>query len=121
MKVLDIGKDFSKDPIGRFRSDSSSSGEAFREDVLKPRLESLGPGEKLQIVLDSGVEGYGSSFLVEGFAGIVKHGYMTANELLGRLEFKYDDSDFEFYKNKVIQYIGEAVYASETYNSKKVR
>jgi len=70
--------------------------------------------------LDNDVESYGSSFLVEGFAGIVKYGYMKADVLLSILEFQYTDPDFEFYENKIVQYIKDAKYASETYSSTKV-
>lgn len=119
MKTLNIGKDFSTDPIGRFRTDSEFSGEAFREDVLRAKIASLGPNEKLKIILDDNVEGYGSSFLSEGFAGLVKFGYLDKDSLLDKLEFEYSDSDFEFYKNKIIQYIRESSYKSEEYSPTK--
>jgi len=119
MKEFNIGKDFSLDPSGRFYTDGSGSGESFREDYLKERIISLGEGEKLLIVLDDGVESYGSSFLTEGFAGMVKYGYVKKQEFLNKLELKYLDDDFEFYKNKVIQYIEEAEYNSKEYVSTK--
>ena len=119
MKTLNIGKEFSLDPSGRYRTDGDSSGEAFREDCLKIAIQSLSPGEKLQIVLDDGVEGYGSSFLVEGFAGMVKHGYITSQELLDKLELVASDSDFEFYKNKIVEYIKEAKFNSQIYKPSK--
>lgn len=115
MAILDIGEDFSKDPQGRFRSDSNSSGEAFREDVLLPALQNLGAGEKLIIVLDTGVESYGSSFLTEGFAGVVKYGYYQASDVLSRLEFQYSDEDFSFFRDKIIKYCNEAVFNSKRY------
>jgi len=114
-KEINIGKDFSKHPIGRFYSDSDSSGERFREEVLKPILEITKPGEKVVIVLDDGVDGYGSSFLVEAFAGIVKHGYLGNSDLDNLLVFKYQDEDFAFYERKIRQYIKEAKFNSEQY------
>lgn len=120
MKKFNIGKDFSTDPIGRFRSDSPNSpertGEAFREDYLKPMLKSLSQDEKLEIIIDDGVESYGSSFLSEGFAGIVKYGYMTSDELLNKIEIICSDEDFEFYKKKIIEYIKKSKYRSKIYN-----
>jgi hypothetical protein len=124
MKTLNIGKDFSTDPIGRFRWESSNSaertGEAFREDYLKPMLESLEVGEKLEIIIDDGVESYGSSFLSEGFAGIVKYGYMTDKELLSKIEIKYSNEDFEFFKKKILEYISQAKYNSKKYEPTKI-
>ena len=115
MKILNIGRDFSPDPSGRYRTDGDSSGEAFREDHLKAAIESLAPDEKLQIILDDGVEGYGSSFLTEGFAAMVKHGYITSQKLLSKIEITYTEEDFEFYKNKIIEYIKQAQYNSQPY------
>ncbi len=116
MAILNIGRDFSPDPAGRYRADGNASGEAFREDCLKPALLGLKTGETLQIVIDDGVEGYGSSFLVEGFAGLVKHGYIQAEDLLAKIDIIFSDPDFEFYKKKIISYIREARFNSEIYS-----
>lgn len=117
MKRIRVGEDFSPDPAGRYRTDGDGSGEAFREDCLRPLFESEG---KVEVVIDDGVEGYGSSFLVEGFAGLVKYGYITNEELLRRIKILYTDDDFEFYKKKIIEYIKQAKYSSQKYveNSK---
>ena len=115
MATLNVGKDFSEDPLGRYLTDSPTSGEAFREGVLKPALLRLGPQEKLLIILDDGVESYGSSFLTEGFAGLVKYGYFKNKELLDLLEFKFTDPDFRFYRDKIVEYISDAKYKSEEY------
>ena len=115
LKILNIGKNFHNNPSGRFYSDGPGNGEEFREEYLKVALSELTKGEKLQIVLDDEVEGYGSSFLTEGFAGLVKYGYMKKDELKEKIDFTYSDQDFEFYKNKILQYIEEANYASEAY------
>ncbi len=117
MKVFNIGQEFSHDPSGRFIDpDGKASGESFREKHLKDLVLSLGTGEKLQIILDDDIESYGSSFLVEGFAGMVKYGYIRSQELLDKLAFSYSDEDFEFYEKKIIQYINEAKYNSREYN-----
>jgi hypothetical protein len=115
MKKINIGKDFSPDPAGRFNSDGPGSGEVFREEVLRPMIDQLKGDEKIVIILDDGVEGYGSSFLAEGFAGMVKYGYIKGADLLAKLDIQYEDEDFKFYKNRIIQYITEAKYASEIY------
>lgn len=115
MAMINIGKDFHTDPAGRFYTDGEGSGEDFRENKLLPTLQKLKPNEKVEIILDDDVEGYGSSFLVEGFAGIVKYGYMRNPELLEKLQFHFQDPDFEFYKDKIIQYINEAKFSSLKY------
>lgn len=119
MKTFNIGKEFSTDPIGRYRSDGEEnderSGEAFREDHLIPLLRNLESGEKLEIIIDDGVESYGSSFLSEGFGGIVKYGYMTSDELLSKIEIKCSDEDFEFFKKKILEYIANSKFNSKTY------
>ena len=118
MATLNIGTDFSPDPTGRFKADApGKNGEEFRENYLRPKLEALADNEVLTIVLDDGVEGYGSSFLVEGFAGMVKYGYMQSNQLLEKLVFSFTDPDFEFYKNKIIQYVNEASFNSKEYTA----
>jgi hypothetical protein len=105
---IDIGTEFSHDPIGRYRSDSKVSGEAFREDFLKPALERLQEGENLTVVLDNDVQAYGSSFLDEGFAGAVRLGYISAQDFLKILEFEYSDEDYEFYSNRIREYVAKA-------------
>ncbi|MDG9758105.1 DUF4325 domain-containing protein [Pseudomonas sediminis] len=115
MATLNIGKEFSTYPEGRYYSDEGDSGEEFREEHLLPKLKNLLNNEKLLIILDDGVEGYGSSFLTEGFAGVVKYGHMKSDELLSKIEISYSDPDFEFFKDRAIQYIKEAVFNSKIY------
>lgn len=117
---INIGKTFSSTPSGRFYTDmTDSSGEQFREELLWPALQQLETNQKVKIILDDDVEGYGSSFLVEGFAGIVKYGYMDKEVLLEKLELFQVDPDFLLFKKKIIQYINEAVFNSKQYESTK--
>lgn len=115
MSVFNIGRQFSDDPQGRYYKDCIGSGEEFREEHLRKELDALKNGEILTIIMDDNVDGYGSSFLTEGFAGMVKYGYMQKDELLSKIKFQYSDSDFAFYEKKIRQYISEAVYNSEKY------
>lgn len=117
---LNVGIEFSSLPSGRFYSDKTgSSGEQFREELLREKLKNLKSGHKLKVILDDNVEGYGSSFLVEAFAGMVKYGYMKKDELLSKLEFEFEDDDFAFFKKRIIQYINEAIFNSKPYESTK--
>ena len=116
MNTLYIGKHFSEDPAGRYYTDGDGSGEEFREEILKP-LFSL--NKPISINIDEDVEGYGSSFLVEAFGGLIKHGYFTKKDVKDKLHIKLTNPDFEFYKKKIFQYIDEAVFNSMEYNSSK--
>ncbi|MGF1842485.1 STAS-like domain-containing protein [Vibrio clamense] len=116
MSIFNIGTQFSDEPSGRYYSDTNKrSGEAFREDHLKGLIERLKPNEKVTFILDDDVDTYGSSFLTEGFAGMVKYGYITSTELLKKIDFEYSDPDYEFYAKRARKYIKEAEYNSQTY------
>lgn len=108
MAIINIGKDFSKDPAGRGDNNGTSNGKAFREDLLKVVVENLRPGENLEIILDDDVEGYGSSFLSEGFGGMVKMGYITSKDFLDILVFRYENTDFEFFEKRIRKFISTA-------------
>lgn len=87
-RVINIARDFSRYPAGRYISDGPYNGEAFRERFLVPALrESTG---KVVIEFD-GARGYGSSFLEEAFGGLVRAG-VSASDLFSRLDFRSSDS-----------------------------
>lgn len=86
-KTINIAKDFSRYPYGRYRKYSETSGEVFREDHLIPALKEF---DKITIELD-GTEGYGSSFLDEAFAGLIRGEGLDKNDIQKRLEFISND------------------------------
>lgn len=74
--TLNIAKDFSKVPAGRYRTDGPFAGQVFREERLVP---ALAESEVVRVELD-GTEGYGSSFLDECFAGLLRqHGFTLSD------------------------------------------
>ncbi|WP_369427466.1 STAS-like domain-containing protein [Providencia sp. PROV236] len=75
--------DFTKHPLGRYKSDSSGSGEAFRSEKLLPILKNS--NEKLIINLDGTKGAIGSSFLEEAFGGLIRLEGFTLQELQQRL------------------------------------
>src|SRR3546814_3762160 len=80
--MINVGRDFARLPIGRYRRDSKTSGEAFREDVLVPALNRA--ADEVVVVDLSEALGYGSSFFDEAFGGLVRdRGYRR--EALRRL------------------------------------
>ena len=70
-------KEFSTTPGARYRHLGKASGEEFRDDILVPAFEK----DKGLIVDLDGVRGYGSSFLDEAFAGLVRLGKFTSSEI----------------------------------------
>ena len=79
---IDVGRDFSPYPAGRFRTDGKFSGEAFREKCLVPALKR---GKTLRIELDSALA-YGSSSLEEAFGGLVRVDKLRPEELKTKLQ-----------------------------------
>lgn len=59
MLFLNIARDFSKYPGGRFRDDGDFSAERLRDELLVPHLRSH---SRITVQLD-GTLGYGGSFL----------------------------------------------------------
>ena len=105
MKQIDIAKDFSDTPIGRYDpEDGPVTGERFREELLYPALKQHG---EVNVVID-GTEGYGSSFLDEAFGGLVRKGYYTAKQLEDSLKIECNNPDFTIYRGLIWKYITEA-------------
>lgn len=90
MSKIDISKDFSEYPAGRYRVDGDYSGEVFREDLLVPNLLT---SDVVEIVFD-GSMGYGSSFLEEAFGGLVRLGKFTKEILHQKLSLKYKEDPY---------------------------
>jgi hypothetical protein len=85
--IINIPKQFSKFPAGRYRQHGDFSGEQFRDEFL---VKAFKDAEKVLVVLD-GAAGYGSSFLEEAFGGLIrKHGFRK-DDLKRRLEIQSED------------------------------
>jgi hypothetical protein len=97
-KVINIEKDFSRYPAGRFKADGPHSGERFREELLIPALKSC---EGKIIVEFDGARGLGSSFLEEAFGGLIRVGF-SATELRNRLDMHCKDKSLT---EEVLNYI----------------
>ena len=79
---IDIPKDFSRHPAGRYLDDGPYNGELFRIKFLE---QPLSRHEPIEIYLD-GARGYGSSFLEEAFGGLTRRGFST-DEIFKHLTF----------------------------------
>lgn len=86
---INISKDFSITPGGRFIHEGEFSGEKFRKEILFPMYEeSLKNNEKLIIDFD-GCFGYATSFLEEAFGGLVRD--KKEKGILNHMEFISND------------------------------
>jgi hypothetical protein len=101
MKVVNVAKDFTRFPAGRYKRNGATSGEAFRERFLEQPLRE---GEAVTVVLD-GTVGYGSSFLEEAFGGVVRSLKVPASYVLERLTVQTSDPTL---RDEVIEYIEDA-------------
>lgn len=81
--VLNVAKEFSRYPSGRYPSDSRFSGERFRDKFIIPALQK---GGLVTIELD-GVLGYGSSFLDVAFGSLRRDNIISNNDV-GRIILK---------------------------------
>lgn len=100
IKNINVAKDFSPYPAGRYKSDGPWSGEKFRDEILLPVITN-----HTQAIIDlDGTRGYGSSFLEEAFGGLVRKGY-SHEKVKALLKFKASDKSLI---EEVISYIDEA-------------
>lgn len=81
-RFIDVALEFSPAPMGRTRRQGRFSGEAFREDLLKPALRI----SDIVVVDLDGTSGLSTGFLDEGIAGIVRDGTIVEPEFWRRVK-----------------------------------
>ena len=106
IKQINIGRDFSDVPMGRYHpTDGNFSGQRFRDEFLVPALQD---GNNVVEVTIDDTEGFGSSFLEEAFGGLVrKHGF-TIQDLEKRLKIIHKKSGFWLYEKSIWKHIRNA-------------
>lgn len=102
--IINIGKDYSPIPFGRYRTDGKYSAEKFRDDVLIPALKQY---RNIVIQLDDVRMSYGSSFLEETFGGLIRKGF-SSREVKERIKIETRLSD---YRMEIQNYIARAEQA----------
>lgn len=101
---ISIANDFSGVPWGRYPTDGDDCGQNFREKLLAPALK-----REDEVIVDlDGVEGLGSSFLDEAFAGLVRQGHVTEQELGSKLKIVTTQPEFKMYVDLAWRYIRQA-------------
>jgi hypothetical protein len=96
---INIARDFSKVPVGRFRTDGPDSGQRFREDFLVPSLKK---GDVV-VILD-GTEGYPSSFIEEAFGGLLSTGLWSAEYIQKHLAVRATAAEYLPYRDRILGY-----------------
>lgn len=85
--LLNMAKEFSDTPGGRYIKDGKFSGEAFRENLLKPKyLEAMNENKRL-VILISGCYGLTASFIDESFGKLSK---IVEENIFARITFADD-------------------------------
>ena len=104
-RVVKVGRDFSRFPAGRYKSDGPYSGELFRERFLEPTIRA---GD-MAIVDLAGVEGYGSSFLEEAFGGLARISDLPTDRIESYISIMSNDPDLEAFVEDAKDYLNEAI------------
>lgn len=101
--VVNVARDFSRTPGGRYYSDGPASGQQFRTEVLIPLLQQH---PRVIVELD-GARGYPSSFLEEAFGGLVRENILTAAQFEERLELRASGA-FRIYVDDIRFHVSRA-------------
>lgn len=100
-QVLNIAKQFSRSPAGRYLTDGPYSGQAFRDGFLLPALMQ----SEIVVVQLDGALGFGSSFLEEAFGGLVREAGFKADALHQKLQIS---SKLKTYEQRIWRYVDDA-------------
>ena len=106
---INIAKDFSPVPIGRYREDGDKSGETFRDDILYPKIRAALDKQDILEVDFTDMSGLSSSFLEEAFGGLVRKHHLNPDEVLKTIKFLPEKSHFDLYIDLTKGYIKEAI------------
>ena len=99
---------YSKEPFGRYSTDGDGNGETFRKEYILPALKEA---EVVEIYLDGVNDEYGSSFLVEAFANLIRKEGLSADDMSRRIIFKSSDTSLI---KEIEYYIKEAINEAHT-------
>ncbi|ATG01272.1 Uncharacterised protein [Lelliottia amnigena] len=102
MKFINVAKDFSKTPFGRFSTDGPNNGEKFRKEHL---VSAFSTSDAEQVIVDfDGISlVIGSSFFEEAFGGLVRLENMDKVNLLNRLVIKARTPIYEIQIRKFVK------------------
>ncbi|WP_083800725.1 STAS-like domain-containing protein [Rhodobacter ferrooxidans] len=110
--TINIAKDYTRFPGGRYPEDGKGNGTSFRKKFLVPVMKS---GDHAVVILD-GAAGYPSSFLDEAFAGLVRKEGFSAESVLKALRFQATDPGFSRFIEMIESYVRSATPEKETHH-----
>lgn len=98
---IDVAKDFSDDPFGRYPGDGPFNATTFRKDYLIPRLSQLKENEVLTVDFSGVSFGLGSSFVEEAFGQLIREGF-EKEFLFKKIQYKFPIKFYEVQARKFI-------------------
>lgn len=98
--MIKISEHFSRHPAGRFFEDGPDNGSRFRDEILVPALES---GEIVEVRID-GTSTLPTSFLEEGFGGLIRRGF-PLEKLKEQLRITSEDVERKSFVDQIWNYI----------------
>lgn len=104
MITINICKDFSETPGGRFTNEGEYSGEKFRDTLLIKKYEEAQTNKDILVINFDGTYGFGTSFLEESFGGLVRK-YKKKNVLKNIRIISFED---ETIPGNIEKYVREA-------------
>lgn len=104
---IHVARDFSPYPAGRHLQDGPHSGEAFRENLLRPALKQ-GP---VELVFDD-VMGLPPSFLEEALGGLIRGGDFSLQDLERLLTIKAAVPRMQLHPDRAWSFIKRAAATS---------
>jgi STAS-like domain of unknown function (DUF4325) len=105
-KTINIARDFSPYPAGRTHADGPNNGTRFRKELLAPAVQSAIDRQVQKVVVQlDGVRSYGSSFLDEAFAGLIRDENIRNSDLKRVLELQYEDISYKRYRDLIWRFV----------------
>ena len=105
MTAINIAKDYTPYPGGRYPEDGKGNGTTFRKNFLMPILDS---NEHAEVILD-GAMGYPSSFLEEAFGGLVRAEGYEPEKVLRSFTFIATQPGFGRFVEMIETYVRAAI------------
>ncbi|MER8626351.1 STAS-like domain-containing protein [Mesorhizobium sp. M1143] len=107
---IDVAQEFYTYPAGRFPEDGAHNGQLFRDEYLVPRINEIiarGLSEELTIDID-GVRSFGSSFLEESFAGLIRNGIFPKEVVKRIIRIHCTKPHLLFFRDMIVSLIEDA-------------
>lgn len=94
--------------MGRDEKDSEFNGTKFRKTILAPAIREAIESHAKVIISLANVMSFGSSFLEEAFAGLVRKESISKKDLQSVLKIEAGARENERYRDAILRYIERA-------------